>query len=89
MMHLLWTILIGFAAGLIAKAVTPGKGPSGFFLTSALGIAGSVAATYLGQLLGLYPSGHVAGFIASIVGAVVLLLAYHLFTRERDNTGNK
>lgn len=83
MMHLIWTILIGFVAGLIAKAVTPGKGPSGFFLTAVLGIAGSVAATYVGQGLGLYPAGHVAGFIASILGAVVLLVVYHLVTRNR------
>lgn len=83
MMHLIWTILIGFVAGLIAKALTPGAGPSGFFLTSVLGIAGSVIATYLGQALGLYPQGHAAGFIASIIGAVVLLLGYHLLTRNR------
>lgn len=84
-MHLIWTILIGFVAGLIAKAVTPGTGPSGFFLTAALGIAGSVAATYLGQALGLYPQGHAAGFIASIIGAIVLLVGYHLVTRNRGN----
>ncbi|MGE5117579.1 MAG: GlsB/YeaQ/YmgE family stress response membrane protein [Betaproteobacteria bacterium] len=84
-MHLIWTILIGFVAGLIAKAVTPGAGPSGFFLTAALGIAGSVAATYLGQALGLYPQGHAAGFIASIIGAIVLLVGYHLVTRNRGN----
>lgn len=84
-MHLLWTIIIGFVAGLIAKSLTPGAGPGGFFLTAALGIAGSLAATYLGQALGLYPPGHGAGFIASIVGAIVLLLGYHLFTRNRVN----
>ncbi len=84
-MHLIWTIIIGFVAGLIAKALTPGAGPGGFFLTAALGIAGSLAATYLGQALGLYPPGHGAGFIASIVGAIVLLLGYHLFTRNRVN----
>lgn len=84
MMHLIWTILIGFVAGLIAKALTPGKGPSGFFLTAVLGIAGSLAATYLGQALGLYTQGHAAGFIASIIGAIVLLVAYHLVTRNND-----
>ena len=85
MMHLIWTILIGFVAGLIAKALTPGKGPGGFFLTAVLGIAGSVAATYLGQMLGMYQAGQSAGFIMSIVGAVVLLLAYHLVTRNSGN----
>lgn len=84
MWHLIWTILIGFVAGLIAKAVTPGKGPSGFLLTSVLGIAGSIGATYLGRALGLYPEGHAAGFIASIVGAILLLVVYHLVTRNSD-----
>jgi len=84
MLHIVWTILIGFVAGLIAKVVTPGKGPSGFLMTSVLGIAGSVAATYIGQALGLYPQGHPAGFIASILGAVILLVGYHLVTRNRN-----
>jgi uncharacterized membrane protein YeaQ/YmgE (transglycosylase-associated protein family) len=83
-MHLIWVILIGFVAGMIAKAITPGKGPSGFFLTSALGIAGSIGATYLGQALRLYPEGHAAGFIASMIGAILLLLIYHLVTRNSD-----
>ena len=82
MMHLVWTILIGFVAGMIAKAITPGNGPSGFLLTAVLGIAGSVVATYLGEMLGLYHAGNVAGFIASVVGAVVLLLVYHLITKK-------
>jgi uncharacterized membrane protein YeaQ/YmgE (transglycosylase-associated protein family) len=81
-MHLIWTILIGFFAGMIAKAVTPGDGPSGFFLTAVLGIAGSIAATYLGEMLGLYNAGDVAGFFASIVGAVILLMAYKLIARK-------
>ena len=82
MMHLIWTVVIGFVAGLIARALTPGSGPSGFLMTSALGIAGSFVATYLGQMLGLYQPGNVAGFIASVVGAIVLLLGYHLVTRR-------
>ena len=84
MMHWVWTILIGFVAGLIAKALTPGKAPSGFFLTAVLGIAGSIAATYLGQVLGLYPQGHAAGFIASVLGAIVLLVVYHFVARNSD-----
>jgi uncharacterized membrane protein YeaQ/YmgE (transglycosylase-associated protein family) len=84
MWHLVWTILIGFVAGLIAKAITPGKGPSGFLMTSVLGIAGSIGATYLGRALGLYPEGHAAGFIASIIGAILLLVVYHLVTRNSD-----
>lgn len=82
MMHWIWTILIGFVAGLIAKAVTPGAGPSGFWLTAILGIAGSVAASFIGQAMGLYPEGHPAGFFASILGAVVLLVIYHFVTKK-------
>lgn len=70
-MHWLWTILIGFVAGLIAKAITPGTGPSGFWLTAILGIAGALAATFIGQVMGFYTEGHPAGFIASILGAIV------------------
>ena len=77
-MHLIFTVLIGLVVGLIAKAVTPGKSPMGFFITAALGIAGSVLATFAGQALHFYPEGHAAGFFASLVGAVVLLLGYHL-----------
>jgi len=81
-MHLIWTILIGSVAGLIAKAITPGTGPVGFFLTAALGIGGSLSATYLGQFLGWYEPGQSAGFIGAIVGAIVLLGAYHLVIRR-------
>lgn len=82
MTHWIWTILIGFVAGLIAKALTPGAGPSGFWLTAILGIGGSLAATYIGQAAGFYSAGHSAGFIASIVGAAVLLFGYHLVTKK-------
>jgi uncharacterized membrane protein YeaQ/YmgE (transglycosylase-associated protein family) len=81
MMHLVWTILIGFVAGLIAKSLTSGKAPGGFLMTSVLGIAGSVAASYIGQALGLYPAGQLAGFIASVIGAIVLLFVYNRVTR--------
>ena len=67
----------------IAKSLTSGSAPGGFFLTAALGIAGSVAATYLGQAVGLYPAGHAAGFIASVLGAILLLTAYHFAMRSR------
>jgi len=83
MLHWIWTILIGFVAGLIAKAITPGGGPSGFWLTSILGIAGALAATFIGQALGWYPEGHPAGFIASVLGAVVLLVVYHVAMRSK------
>ncbi len=81
-MHLLWTILIGFVAGVVAKLLTPGRDPGGFFLTAALGIAGSLAATYLGQALGLYSAGQSAGFIGAVIGAVALLLVYRAVVRK-------
>jgi len=84
MLHWVWTILIGFVAGLIAKALTPGGGPSGFWLTAILGIAGALTATFIGQLLGWYPEGHPAGFIASVIGAIVLLVVYHLVARSKQ-----
>lgn len=77
-MHIVWTILIGFFAGLIAKMLTPGRDPSGFFITAAIGIAGSIAATYVGHMLGWYAAGESAGFIAAVVGAIILLVIYHL-----------
>ena len=81
-MHLIWTILIGFFAGVVAKLINRGAAPSGFFLTAALGIAGSLAATYAGQFLGLYQAGQSAGFIGAVVGAIVLLAVYHLMKRD-------
>lgn len=80
-MHLIWTILIGFVAGLVARMLTPGRDPSGFFITAALGIGGSLAATYIGQFVGLYKAGESAGFIGAVVGAILLLLAYRLFSK--------
>ena len=80
--HIVWTIVIGFFAGLLAKMLTPGSGPGGFFMTAVLGIAGSLLASYLGQALGWYSAGHVAGFIASVIGAIVLLVVYDLITRN-------
>jgi uncharacterized membrane protein YeaQ/YmgE (transglycosylase-associated protein family) len=81
-MHLIWTILIGFVAGMVAKWLTPGAGPGGFFLTAALGIGGSLAANYLGHALNWYKAGESAGFLASVAGAAVLLVVYHLVTKK-------
>ena len=82
-MGIVWTILIGFVVGLLAKFVTHGPGPRGFFLTAALGIAGSVIATYVGRALGWYAAGQSAGFIGAFVGAIVLLGIYHLVVKNR------
>ena len=82
-MHIIWTILIGFLAGLVAKMLTPGRDPSGFFITAVIGIAGSLAATYIGQALGWYQPGQSAGFLGGVVGAIILLLIYH-FVRSKS-----
>ncbi len=77
-MHLLWTLFIGLIIGAVAKLLMPGRDPSGFFITMAIGIAGSIVATYLGRAMGLYAEGSSAGFIMSVVGAMVLLFIYHM-----------
>jgi uncharacterized membrane protein YeaQ/YmgE (transglycosylase-associated protein family) len=77
-MSIIWTILIGFIVGLLAKVLTPGRDPSGFFITALIGIAGSLLATYGGQALGLYHAGEPAGFLGSLIGAIILLVIYHM-----------
>jgi uncharacterized membrane protein YeaQ/YmgE (transglycosylase-associated protein family) len=79
-MGLLWTILIGFIAGLIAKLLHPGPNePSGFILTTLLGVAGAFVATYLGHALGWYQAGEGAGLIGAIVGALIVLVVWGAF----------
>jgi uncharacterized membrane protein YeaQ/YmgE (transglycosylase-associated protein family) len=82
-MGIIWTILIGFVVGLLAKMLKPGRDPSGFIVTVLIGIAGSLLATYGGQALGLYRAGEAAGFIGSLIGAIILLVIYGLVTRNR------
>ena len=74
----LWWILIGLVAGAIAKAIMPGRDPGGCLITILLGIGGAVLAGFLGQQLGWYRQGEGAGFIAAIVGAVLILFVYRL-----------
>jgi uncharacterized membrane protein YeaQ/YmgE (transglycosylase-associated protein family) len=81
-MGIIWTILIGFVVGLLAKMLTPGRDPSGFFITAAIGIAGSLLATFGGQALGLYHAGEPAGFVGSLIGAIILLAIYHVVRRK-------
>jgi uncharacterized membrane protein YeaQ/YmgE (transglycosylase-associated protein family) len=75
-MSIIWTILIGFLAGALAKFIMPGKDPGGFIITTILGIVGALVATFLGQALGWYQAGQSAGFIGAVVGAVILLFVY-------------
>jgi uncharacterized membrane protein YeaQ/YmgE (transglycosylase-associated protein family) len=82
-MGILWTIIIGFVVGVVAKIVVPGRNePSGFVLTTILGILGAFAASYLGQALGWYSADEGAGFIGAIIGAVLILLLWSFITRR-------
>jgi uncharacterized membrane protein YeaQ/YmgE (transglycosylase-associated protein family) len=84
-MGIIWTILIGFIAGVIAKFITPGGNePSGFILTTVLGIIGAFLATWIGQSLGWYRAGEGAGLIGAIVGAVILLLIWSAVARGQN-----
>jgi len=83
-MSILGTILIGLVVGIIAKLIMPGRDPGGFIITTLLGIAGAFVAKYLGQALGWYSENEPAGFIASVVGAIILLALYRMtFGRAR------
>ena len=84
-MGIIWTIIIGFIVGLIAKFIMPGDNePKGFILTTILGIIGAFVATWLGQAVGWYKFGEGAGFIGSVVGAIILLFLYGLITGRQS-----
>ena len=83
-MGILWTIIIGFLAGLIARFIVPGnREPSGFVLTTILGVVGAFVATFLGQALGWYQAGEGAGLIGAVVGAIIVLLIWGAISRRR------
>ena len=83
-MGILWTILIGFIAGVIAKFIVPGRNePSGFILTTILGVVGAFLASYLGQALGWYAPGEGAGLIGAVIGAIIILAVWGLIARRR------
>lgn len=82
-MGFIWTIVIGFFAGVIAKFLMPGDNePSGFVLTTILGIVGAIVASYLGQNLGWYAAGEGAGLIGAVVGAIAVLLVWGFMRRR-------
>jgi len=86
-MSIIWTIIIGFIAGVIAKFLMPGKNePSGFILTTILGIVGAFVATYLGQALGWYRADQGAGLIGAVVGAVIVLAIWGAIASRRSST---
>jgi uncharacterized membrane protein YeaQ/YmgE (transglycosylase-associated protein family) len=78
MFGLLWEMIIGLGVGVVAKFLLPGKDPGGIWITMLIGIAGSILATYLGQVFGWYQAGQGAGFIMSVAGAILLLLIYRV-----------
>jgi len=85
-MGIIWTILIGFVAGVLAKLITPGDNePSGFILTTILGIVGAFVATFLGQALGWYSAGEGAGLIGATVGAIIVLLVWGAVSSRRHS----
>ena len=83
-MSIVWTVLIGFVAGLIARAIKPGDDSMGIIMTTVVGVLGALAATYIGQALGWYTAGQGAGFIASVVGAIVLLIIWGLVAKKKS-----
>jgi uncharacterized membrane protein YeaQ/YmgE (transglycosylase-associated protein family) len=82
-MSIIWAIVIGFIVGLIAKALMPGRDPGGFIVTTLLGIVGAVVASWIGRAMGLYADGQAAGFIASVIGAIIVLFIYRLVVGRR------
>ena len=82
-MTIIWAIIIGFIVGLVAKFLMPGRDPGGFIITALLGIVGALVATFLGQAMGIYAAGQSAGFIGAVIGAIVVLLVYHMIRGKR------
>ena len=84
-MSILWTIIIGFVAGVIAKFITPGSNePSGFILTTILGIIGAFVATWLGQAMGWYGPNEGAGLIGAVVGAIIVLVVWGMVASRQS-----
>ena len=78
MFHLLWEAVIGLIVGALAKLIMPGKDPGGIFITMLIGVAGALLATFIGSHVGLYKEGQSAGFIMSLIGAIILLAIYRV-----------
>ena len=87
-MHLLWMIVVGLIVGAIAKLIMPGHDPGGIVVTILLGIAGSIVAGLIGRGLGWYSEGEPAGFIASVIGAIIILGVYRIIVGRRPGGGS-
>ncbi len=83
-MNFIYLLLIGFIIGVLAKLLMPGKDPGGCIVTSVLGIAGSLVATYLGEFFGIYHHGERAGFFAAVIGAMIILAIYRAVFNKRN-----
>ena len=81
-MHILWTILIGLVAGVLARLIVPGKESGGFLVSIIIGIVGALVATFLGRAVGWYEPGQSAGFIGATIGAILVLVVYHALRRK-------
>jgi uncharacterized membrane protein YeaQ/YmgE (transglycosylase-associated protein family) len=86
-MGFLWALIIGFIVGALAKFIMPGRDPGGFIITILLGIAGSEVATFLGRTIGLYRGERTAGFIGSVIGAIIILAVYRWYIGRRTAIG--
>ncbi len=80
---MLWALFIGLIVGVVAKFLMPGRDPGGFIITALLGVAGAVIANWIGSAVGLYAPGEAAGFIASVIGAMILLAVYRMVIGRR------
>jgi len=85
-MHIIGTLIIGLLVGLVAKLLMPGRDPGGFIITALLGIAGAFVAKWIGQSLGWYAPEDTAGFLASVIGAMLLLFLYRIIFHRRRVT---
>lgn len=81
-MWIIWALIVGLVVGFVAKLLMPGRDPGGFIITALLGVAGSLVATWAGRQFGWYGEGDAAGFIAAVLGAMLILLIYRLVARR-------
>ena len=82
-MSIIWTLIVGLICGALAKLIMPGKDPGGIIVTMLLGVAGAFVGSFIGRALGLYETNEGAGWIMSILGAIVLLVLYRMLARRR------
>jgi uncharacterized membrane protein YeaQ/YmgE (transglycosylase-associated protein family) len=85
-MHFIGSLIIGLIAGAVAKLIMPGKDPGGFLITMGLGVVGALLATFLGRAVGWYGEGEGAGFIAAVVGSIIILAIYRMIKGRKTTT---